>query len=784
MTIRLLLFFLFFYNFSFCQPPKKISTSAGDFTYLKYAENIVKITFTPKNYHTNEHISDAVILQPRKNSHLSVHIKNDTLYIGNNKIKLLGLSNNVGYKGFQIILADDEKIYGGGERALPLNRRGYKFNLYNNPWYGYEKGADNLNYAVPFFTSSNGYGLFFDNVSKGYADIGNTTPNILEVGFVSGELNVFVIFGKDYKEILSSYHNLTGTQPLPPRWALGNFMSRFGYTSEQQVMDIAGKMKKEYIPFDAIIFDLFWFGDSIKGTMGNLEWINKSKWPDPKRMIQHFKKQNIQTILITEPFILQSSLNYNNSLPYQAVDSTGKPYVLTDFYFGKAGLIDIFRKDAQQWFWEKHAAQMKNGVEAWWGDLGEPEKHPANLYHQLKDYGYQRLFGADEVHNMYGHTWTKLLYEQYQKQYPNKRLFSLNRSGFAGTQRYGIFPWSGDVSRSWNGLKAQLPIMLGMSMSGVPYIHADAGGFAGGEGDIELYVRWLQFAAFTPIFRPHGTALFEVDKNAFSYPSEPALMDEPYRSLAKASILLRYRLLPYNYTLAYQQAVKGAPLVAPLYYHYPDDSLAKQVEDEYMWGENILVAPVIDKAVTTKKIFFPEGKWYNLCINSNDSVKIYEKGAEMPVDLNTMPVFVKAGSFIPMCQVTEGSTSHDFTTDSLVIHYYYDKKTSQYTLFDDDGETNKSIAKKQFELISMNASTSNDKLIFQFQSNRGKFNHQPAKRNIQLMIHGKDIRGKKVYISEAGSKKQLAVNVSSPINSSDQLISFDLSDKFVQIEIK
>jgi oligosaccharide 4-alpha-D-glucosyltransferase len=126
-----------------------------------------------------------------------------------------------------------------------------------------------------------------------------------------------------------------------------------------------------------------------------------------------------------------------------------------------------------------------------------------------------------------------MLYNQYAKNYPTKRLFSLNRSGFAGSQRYNIFPWTGDVSRSWGGLNAQLPIILGMSMSGVPYVHSDAGGFAGGNGDNELYVRWLQMAAFTPIFRPHGTALYEVDKNAFSFPSEAALIEEPFQSYAK-----------------------------------------------------------------------------------------------------------------------------------------------------------------------------------------------------------------------------------------------------------
>jgi len=200
-------------------------------------------------------------------------------------------------------------------------------------------------------------------------------------------------------------------------------------------------------------------------------------------------------------------LNYDPSKKFQAVDSAGQPYVLTDFYFGNGGLLDLFREDSKDWFWNKYQPQIKKGVAGWWGDLGEPEKHPSDMYHNLKDLGFKRLFKADEVHNVFGHYWNKMLFDKYAKEYPDVRLFNLNRTGFAGSPRYGIFPWSGDVGRNWSGLQAQLPVMIGMSMSGVPYIHADAGGFGGGDGDKELYTRWLQFATFTPVFRPHGTAL-------------------------------------------------------------------------------------------------------------------------------------------------------------------------------------------------------------------------------------------------------------------------------------
>lgn len=690
MRIIPFIFFLVSINIiTFAQPKAEVyNTPNGKYIISYYRDNIIKLTCLPNGYVKNENISDAVILRPTAKNKIHLVVENAAANIGNRAL-LINTGTTKGYHCFNFFLQDNEMIFGGGERALPLNRRGYLFDLYNSPHYGYGQGAANLNYSIPFFTSSKGYGLFFDNPSKGFADIGKTDPNIFKVGFVSGELNVYVILGTSYPDILQSYHKLTGTQPLPPRWALGNLMSRFGYTSEAQARDILAKMKKENIPVDAIIFDLFWFGDSIKGTLGNLDWMNRTKWPDPKKMISDFKKEGIYTILVTEPFFVETSKNYEASKKHLAVDSGGKPYYLTDFYFGKGGLIDIFRKDSKDWFWSFYKKQMDIGVEAWWGDLGEPEKHPSDLYHNLKDFGHKRLFAADEVHNAYGHNWTKMLYEKYAKEYPSKRLFSLNRSGFAGSQRYSIFPWTGDVSRSWSGLKAQLPILLGMSMSGVPYSHSDAGGFAGGEGDNELYVRWLQFAAFTPIFRPHGTALYDVEPQAFSFPGEAALIDEPWRTDAKKAIYRRYSLLPYNYSLAYQHSKYGKPLMSPLYYYFQDDTTAAKIQDEFMWGENILVAPVLEKGITEKKLYLPKGKW----LDTHGDLLEGGKWQYISVSLDHIPVFYREGAFVPY-QDFSPSLKKDFNITvnknrKAILLYVPSSLKTSFMWFADDGFSKK-----------------------------------------------------------------------------------------------
>ena len=732
----------FLFLFSLLNTFLLVQAQKDSLKFEEYANNIFKITIKPKGYTKDENISDAVILQPKKKARFrAIELEGVTIF----RERGVLLSSHVANEnyGFQLQLSPDEKVFGGGERALPLNRRGYRLNLYNNPWYGYGEGADNLNYSVPFITSSKGYGLFFDNPSKGYLDIGKTNPDVLEYGASSGEINVFIIFG-DYQTILQSYHKLTGTQPLPPRWALGNFMSRFGYTSEQQVKEIYSKMKGANIPVDAVIFDLFWFGDSIKGTLGNLDWVNKTKWPHPKRMIADFKKEGVQTILVTEPFFVETSKNYKASKPYLAVDSLGKPYYLTDFYFGKGGLLDIFRKDAQSWFWRFYKQQMLNGVEAWWGDLGEPEKHPSNMYHNLKDFGYKRLFSADEVHNIYGHSWTKMLYNFYAKEYPNKRLFSLNRSGFAGSQRYSIFPWTGDVSRSWSGFRAQLPILLGMSMSGVPYVHSDAGGFAGGEGDEELYVRWLQFAAFTPIFRPHGTALYEVDTAAFSFPSEAALVKEPYKGYAKQAIGWRYEFLSYNYSLAYQQTRYGKPLIAPLYYYFQNDTAAVTIEDEYMWGENILVVPVVEKGAQTRKYYLPGGRWMDIF---HHRILDGEKWYTDSTSLKLIPVFIKEGGFVPINDYLGSDNTTMRKSNMQGVIYVPSSRSSSFTQYDDDGIGRNAIANGQYQITTYTSSgLQNNQLVISIKRDKKKL-AKPYSKGLSLLIPGLRTRPASILIN-------------------------------------
>jgi oligosaccharide 4-alpha-D-glucosyltransferase len=298
-------FLLILSNFVLAQPAfirsaknsgmlSEVETTAGKWQFSIYPNRIIKASFKPAGSTRNEQVSDAVIAKPvlikasfktgKNNSTISwnnksfVEVNNEGVAITPQKgitVSLLKTFYTDDKRGFSFSLKPGEMIFGTGERSVPLNRRGYKLALNNAPAYGYSLNAESLNYSVPFILSNEHYAVFFDNPSKGWLDIGKTDPQILEYSVSSGELSFYIIPGKSYNEIMTSYHVLVGTQPLPPRWAMGNLMSRFGYRDEKQTKDIISKMKKDSVPFDAVIFDLFWFGDSIKKTIGNLEWVNK-----------------------------------------------------------------------------------------------------------------------------------------------------------------------------------------------------------------------------------------------------------------------------------------------------------------------------------------------------------------------------------------------------------------------------------------------------------------------------------------------------------------------------
>ncbi|RLD66118.1 MAG: glycosyl hydrolase [Bacteroidetes bacterium] len=661
-----------------------------------------------------------------------------------------------------------EALFGGGARALGMNRRGNRLELYNRAHYGYTTESGLMNYSIPMVISSKIYAIHFDNAPIGFLDLDSKGTNELNYETISGRKTYQVIAGDTWYDLIDQYTELTGKQPLPPRWAFGNFSSRFGYHSEKETRETVNKFIQDSIPVDAIIIDIYWFGKDIKGTMGNLNWYRDS-FPTPNKMIADFKEKGVKTILVTEPFILTTSKRWDEAVKEKILctDTSGNPFRY-DFYFGNTGLIDLYKPEAKEWFWNVYKNLTQDGIAGWWGDLGEPEVHPSALQHVNAS--------ADEVHNVYGHSWAQLIAEGYKKDFPDTRPFILMRAGSSGSQRFGLIPWSGDVDRSWGGLKPQTEIALQMGMQGLGYMHSDLGGFAGGEKfDSELYTRWLQYGIFQPIFRPHAQE---------HIPSEPVFQDEKTKNLARESIKLRYSLMPYNYSLAFENNQKGTPFMRPLLFEEQNNEKLITISDTYLWGNNFLISPITEAGLLSKKVYFPKGSTWIDFYNG----MTYYGGQEYVIvtEENHIPVFVRGGSFIPMVKPVQ-STKY-YSTKELSVHYYYDGivKTSSSKMYDDDGETPNAFEKGEYELMSFKSELKSDELVINFSSNKGNYKSKPDSRNIKLLIHNLYKKPKKLFVCKEKIKISKSENAKAYWNKDDNIltINFDWESRDKSIEIK
>ncbi|NVK24060.1 MAG: glycoside hydrolase family 31 protein [Gammaproteobacteria bacterium] len=677
------------------------------------------------------------------NSDFALHFKTDVLTAVVNKQDLqirfykgkqLLLAEEAGYfhtdtvRGFRFKLAKGEQLMGTGERVLGMDRRGHRLPLYNRAHYGYETESTQMNFSIPAIMSDKKYILLFDNTAKGWIDLGASEPDILQFEAVAGRTSYIVFAGDTYPELLNQYVDVTGKQPLPPRWAFGNHASRFGYKSQQQVLDTIALYRQLNIPVDSIILDLYWFGKDIQGHMGNLDW-DKTTFPDPIQMIDTLQKQGVKTVLISEPFILTTSKRWQQAVGANALakNIAGNKAKTFDFFFGNTGLVDVFHEDGQKWFGNIYQNLAKQGVAGVWGDLGEPEVHPSDMLHTISLPGSSELPAtSDEIHNAYGHQWGRLVDDSLREVQPNTRPFMIMRAGFSGSQRYGMLPWTGDVSRSWGGLKPQVELSLQMSLLGLSYTHSDLGGFAGDNYDKELYIRWLQYGVFQPIYRPHAQD---------AVPPEPVFHDKETQDIIREYINLRYQLLPYNYTLAYENSKTGMPLMRPMFFENENNSALIPINDQYLWGDSFLVKPITDPNLTSVKVRLPKGNWFNYWSGEKYQG---EQEIDFSVDLTTIPVLVRAGAIIPSIDTIQ--TIDDYGTTSLTLDYYFDPTlpSSNALLYDDDGISRDSLVSNKHQLLRFTASNKSDDklLIFSLENttpNQG-YTGMPESRSIALNV--------------------------------------------------
>lgn len=756
--MKKILFLLLITSFTFAQNANRnylshtwknnlleVKTSDGTYRIKPYSNKIVETSFVPNGevFNPNSH---AVIKTPEKvnasvsktATSISLVTNNITVVINkapfritySNQGKVL-LSEKNGYikkdstEILQFNLDNSEMLFGGGARALGMNRRGNRLALYNRAHYGYETRAELMNFCIPLVLSSKLYAVHFDNGAIGHLDLDSKKNNTLEYETISGRKTYQVIVGDTWEDLVSNYTDLTGKQPMPARWTLGNFSSRFGYHTQEEVEKTINRFQTDGIPVDAIILDLYWFGKTVQGTMGNLDW-DKDQFPNPEKMIADLKAKGVKTVLITEPFILTTSSKWQEAVDKKVLvtEKSGKP-ASWDFYFGNTGVVDIFKPEGNQWFWNVYKRLINQGVGGMWGDLGEPEVFPSKVVTAAGK--------ADEVHNIYGHHWAKLIADGYKKDFPNQRPFILMRAGYSGSQRFGMMPWSGDVSRSWGGLQSQMEIALQMGMQGMAYMHSDLGGFAGDYFDNELYLRWLQYGVFNPIFRPHAQE---------DVASEVAYKDVHTKAKAKKAVELRYQLLPYNYTLAFDNNQKGTPLMRPLFFEEPTNEKLFNEKESYFWGNAFLIKPITKAGVTSTEVYFPKSNnWFDFY-----SGKKYTAGSTetLAVAETSIPTFVRGGSFVPMIETIQNTSK--YSLDNFNLHFYFDDsvKTSTGKLYNDNGETPEAFEKGQFEILNFNGNVNGNTLVLKLTATVGK-NYVSTDKNVTVVVH--NLKAKRIFVN-------------------------------------
>ncbi len=609
-------------------------------------------------------------------------------------------------------------FYGAGERGHSLNLAGDTLVMYNRQNYGYtgdDPRISQMNITMPLFVSSAGYAVLFDD----YAAAEMIMSNPVKYTSESREpiSYYFINGGGSIRKAVSEYTRLTGRQELPPFWALGYITSKYGYKTADETNGVIDTLKMNGYPVDGVVLDLYWYGK--EQDMGRLEW-EPEQWGDHKKMLSDLKNRGVNTVVISQPYVLRNGKaidNYNELAPKGMFcrDSVGNPHQVT-IWVGEGGMFDVSNPDTRQWLRERYKKLTDEGVTGWWGDLGEPEVHPETIFHHNGK-------TAREYHNLYGNEWSRIIYDLFEEEYPDTRLMTLMRGGTAGLQRFSVYPWSTDVSRSWGGLAPQVIIMLNSGMSGLGYMSHDVGGFAIDEKcpvDPELYVRWLQLGTFSPILRTHAQQVAE----PYRYPEQQDIILD--------LVKMRYEWLPYNYTLAYENATEGLPMVRSLNFYDNGCACLDKITDQYLWGRDVMVAPVMTQGATSRSITFPRGEWVDMA----HPEKKYDGKTTINYDapLAVLPMFARVGAFIPQANYKMENTG-DYDASRYEVLYFPRGGKSDYTMYEDNRISAQSLEKGEYQLIHFAGDDNAASTIIDLKAD-GSYPGAPAVKHITLKLPG------------------------------------------------
>lgn len=636
---------------------------------------------------------------------------------------IAGSSGMISYKS----LKPEERIYGLGEKSGPLNRTGSRFKMWNSDKPCYQAHEDPLYKSIPFFMSSSGYGIFFDNTYKTEYNFGSETDHYYSFSAPGGEMIYYFIYGPAFPQIISRYTKLTGRPVMPPSWALGFAQCRGWLTNEKLTREIATGYRERKIPCDIIYQDIGW-----TRYLQDFEW-QPENYDDPVKMLCDLEADGFKVIVSQDPVVSQANENQwkeADSLGYFVKDiRTGKSYDMPWPWGGNCGVVDFTNPEVAGWWGKYQQKVLDDGVRGFWTDMGEPawsnEESTDRLF-------MKHLLGMhDEIHNVYGLTWDKVVAEQFDRYNPNTRMFQMTRSGFAGMQRY-TFGWSGDagngndVAAGWKQLEGQVTLALSAGMCGIPFWSCDISGYCGDIKDYqkmsELYIRWLQFGAFNPLSRIHHEG-----NNAV----EPWLFGSEAEAACKKAIEFKYRLFPYIYSYAREAYDTGMPLMRALLLEYPDDPEVFNLSSEFLFGKELLVAPVIEEGAVSKKIYLPEGEWFDW--NGGQSWFRGKQWIDYPVSPETIPVFVKKGAVVPMMPVMQ--FVNERTDYPLLIHIFPGSvnKEATFGIYEDDGETN-DYKQGVFELKKITCRSRQDEYVLNFRQTISN-GYNPENRDLIYFLH-------------------------------------------------
>jgi alpha-glucosidase len=632
---------------------------------------------------------------------------------------LSGAADGLGFRGRGVFctrhLAEGEAIYGLGQKAFGLNLRGQRLEMWNTDPEVYAPGDDPIDLNIPLLVSvheGRAYGFLFDNPGRARFDLGQAQPDRLRYEADSGELCAYFFAGPALTDVLARYTKLTGRMPLPPRWMLGYHQSRWSYESEQEVRELAGEFRRRHIPCDAIHLDIHYMDGYRIFT-----W-HPHRFPAPSRLMADLRAQGFRAISILDPGVkvdpgypvhdegLKRDLFCR--LPNSALFRG--PVWPGDCYFP-----DFTDPKARAWWGDLYQPLLEAGLSGFWNDMNEPAvfggEMPPSVMHGYEGQGATH----GEIHNVYGLQMARASAEGLHRLCPDERVPLISRSGYAGLQRYALV-WTGDNQSTWAQLRLGVSMCLNLGLSGVAFCGPDVGGFAD-DCNGELLARWTQVGALTPFFRNHS-ALGTVRQ-------EPWAFGEPYESICRRWIEFRYKLLPYLYTAAWQATQTGLPMMRPLALAFPNDLRTYNLDDQFLLGDALLVAPVGRPGQTSRRVYLPGGPWYDFWTGEQHSGEVT---ANAP--LERMPLYVRAGSVLPIGPVMQHTDQ--WPPEALQLHIF--PGDGESWLYEDDGHT-LAYRSGEFKVTRFVSRTDGSRLTVQ-RTAEGPFD--PGYRRFELHIHGLD----------------------------------------------